>query len=130
MRHRILYTLALIIRTTFATGQSETIGPNGEGSFVAGPEGKLLRGLNEANSWSQPSVVFKNSKIELLIPDIRTAGRAQSYASAFKKEGTCFASLYIYGIQSHRTIRETLYVNTRTKIAIVIENALAPPTRA
>jgi hypothetical protein len=31
----------------------------------------------------------------------------------------------IYGVQSHRTIREALYVNTRTKIAIVVENALA-----
>ncbi|MDE1155417.1 MAG: tetratricopeptide repeat protein [Acidobacteriaceae bacterium] len=129
MYDRSLYALVLIFCTISVLGQSQTIGPNGEGSFIAGPEGMPLRVLNEANSWSQPSVVFKNNKIEIFIPDIRTAGWAQSYASAFKKEGTYFTYLYIYGVQSHRTIRETLYVNTRTKIAIVIENALAPPTR-
>jgi Sel1 repeat len=129
MYDRSLFVLVLIFGTISALGQSQTIGPNGEGSFVAGPEGIPLRVLNEANSWSQPSVVFKNSKIEILIPDIRTAGWAQSYASAFKKEGTYFTYLYIYGIQSHRTIREALYVNTRTRIAIVVENALVPPTR-
>jgi hypothetical protein len=85
--------------------------------------------LNEANSWSQPLVVFKNSDIELIIPDIRTAGWDASYASAFKKEGTYFTYLYSYGVQSHRTIRKTLYVNTRTRIAVVIENAFTPPTR-
>lgn len=129
MRDRSLYVLALIFCTLSAFGQNQPIGPNGEGSFIAGPEGIPLRVLNEANSWSQPSVVFKTSKIEIFIPDIRTAGWAQSYASAFKKEGTYVTYLYLYGVQSHRTIRETLYVNTRTKIAIVIENALAPPTR-
>jgi TPR repeat protein len=129
MYDRSLYALALFLCAISALGQSQTIGPNGEGSFIAGPEGIPLRVLNEANSWSQPSVVFKNSRIEILIPDIRTPGWAQSYASAFKKEGIYFTYLYIYGVQSHGTIRETLYVNTRTKIAIVIENALAPPTR-
>jgi TonB family protein len=85
--------------------------------------------LNEANSWSQPLVISKNSDIELIIPDIRTAGWAASYASAFKKEGTYFTYLYIYGVQTHRTIRETLYVNTRTRIAVVIENAFTQPSR-
>jgi hypothetical protein len=129
LRNRSLYALALIFCAISALGQDQTIGPNGEGSFIAGPQGTPLRVLNEANSWSQPLVVFKNSKIELIIPDIHTAGWAQSYASAFKKEGTYFTYLYIYGVQSHRTTRETLYVNTRTKIAVIIENALTPPTR-
>ena len=127
--NRSLYALALIVCAISALGQDQTIGPNGEGSFIAGPQGAPLRVLNEANTWSQPLVVFKNSKIELIIPDIHTVGWAQSYASAFKKEGTYFTYLYIYGVQSHRTTRETLYVNTRTKIAVIIENALTPPTR-
>jgi len=129
VRNRSLYALALIFCAISALGQDQTIGPNGEGSFIAGPQGAPLRVLNEANTWSQPLVVFKNSKIELIIPDIHTAGWAQSYASAFKKEGTYFTYLYIYGVQSHRTTRETLYVNTRTQIAVIIENALTPPTR-
>lgn len=129
VRNRTLYVLALIFCSISALGQDQTIGPNGEGAFIAGLQGIPVRVLNEANSWSQPLVVFKNSKIELIIPDIRTASWAQSYASAFKKEGTYFTYIYIYGVQSHRTIRETLYVNTRTKIAVIIENALTPPTR-
>jgi TPR repeat protein len=129
MRDRGLYALALILCTISALGQSQIIGPNGEGSFIAGPQGVPVKVLNEANSWSQPLVAFKNSEIELIIPDIRTAGWAASYASAFKKEGTYFTYLYIYGVQSHRTIRETLYVNTRTRIAVIIENAFTAPTR-
>ncbi len=129
MRSRSLCDLALIFCAISAPGQSQTIGPNGEGSFIAGPEGVPVMVLNEANSWSQPLVVYKNRDIELIIPDIRTAGWAASYASAFKTEGTYFTYLYIYGVQSHHSIRETLYVNTRTKIAVVIENAFTPPSR-
>jgi TonB family protein len=129
MRDRSLYALALMFCASSALGQSQTIGPNGEGSFIAGPDGVPVMVLNEANSWIQPLVVFKNSEIELIIPDIRTAGWAASYASAFTKEGTYFTYLYIYGVQSHRTIREALYVNTRTRIAVVIESAFTPPTR-
>ena len=129
VRNRSLYALALIFCTVSAFGQNQTIGPNGEGSFIVGPSGVPVSVLNEGNSWSPPLVVFKNSEIELIVPDIRTPGWAASYANAFKKEGNYFTYLYIYGVQSHRTIREALYVNTRTKIAIVIENALTPPTR-
>src|ERR1035438_7408153 len=127
VRNRSLYALALIFCTISALGQDQTIGPNGEGSFIAGLQGIPVQVLNEANSWSQPLVVFRNKEIELIIPDIRPAGWAASYASAFTKEGTYFTYLYIYGVQSHRTTRETLYVNTRTKIAVVIESALTPP---
>jgi hypothetical protein len=85
--------------------------------------------LNEADSWSQPLVAFKNAEIELIIPDIRTSGWAASYASSFKKEGTYVTYLYLYGVKSHRTIRELLYVNTRTRIAVTLRNAFTPPTR-
>jgi uncharacterized protein len=129
MCDRCLYALALIFCTVSGFGQNQTIGPNGEGSFIAGPQGVPVRVLNEGNSWSEPLVVFKNSEIELIVPDIRTPGWAASYANAFKKEGNYFTYLYVYGVQSHRTMREALYVNTRTKIAIVVENALTPPTR-
>jgi hypothetical protein len=125
MCDRCLYALALIFCTVSGFGQNQTIGPNGEGSFIAGPQGVPVRVLNEGNSWSEPLVVFKNSEIELIVPDIRTHGWAASYANAFKKEGNYFTYLYVYGVQSHRTMREALYVNTRTKIAIVVEGASA-----
>lgn len=123
-----LYVLALIFCTISAFGQSQTIGPNGEGSFIAGPQGVPVMVLNDANSWSQPLTIYKNSSIEIIIPDIRTAGWAASYAGSFKKEGIYLTYLYIYRVKSHRTIREILYVNTRTRIAVVIENAFTLPT--
>jgi hypothetical protein len=73
--------------------------------------------------------VFKNSDIEIIIPDIRTSNWAALYAVAFKKEGTYPMPFYIYGIKSHRTMRELLYVNTRTKVAVVVTNGLTPPDR-
>lgn len=72
-----LYALALIFCTIAAFGQSQTVGPNGEGSFIAGPEGIPLRVLNEANSWSQPSAVFKNNKIEIFSHGITPALRLE-----------------------------------------------------
>ena len=74
-------------------------------------------------------VVFRNADLELIIPDIRTTGWAASYANAFKREGTYLTYLYLYGVKTHRTVRELLYVNTHTKIAVILRNAVTPPTR-
>jgi hypothetical protein len=127
-RNRSLYVLAIIFCTISALGQDQTVGPNGEGSFIAGPQGVPVMVLNDANSWSQPLTIYKNSNIEIIIPDIRTAGWAASYASSFKKEGIYLTYLYIYGVKSHRTTRETLYVNTRTRIAVVLRTAFRSPS--
>ena len=127
--NRSLYALTLIFCTISALGQDQTIGLNGEGSFIPGPQGVPILVLNDGDVWTQPLVVFKNSDIEIIIPDIRTSNWAALYAVAFKKEGTYPMPFYIYGIKSHRTMRELLYVNTRTKVAVVVTNGLTPPDR-
>lgn len=126
---RTTFSLAFILGAIYAFGQNQAVGPSGEGSFIAGPQGVPRMVLNESGSWSQPLVVFRNKDLELIIPDIRTTGWAASYANAFKREGTYLTYLYLYGVKTHRTVRELLYVNTRTKIAVILRNAVTPPTR-
>ncbi len=127
---RSLCCAASILCAISAQIHSQTVGPNGEGSFVPGPNGAPRLVLNEANSWTQPLVVYRNSELELIIPDIRTTAWAASYADSFKQEGIYLTYLYLYGVKSHRTIRELLYVNTRTKIGVIVRNAFTPPIRA
>lgn len=111
----IALTLALMLTVTSAVARAQD-----EGSIVPGPQGRPISVLNEGNTWSAPLRVFKNSRFEMYIPDIRTQGWAQSYGDAFKKTGNYVVFIYSYNLHTHTTNRQTAYVNTRTKIAYVI----------
>jgi hypothetical protein len=115
VRTTIALTLALMLTVTSAVARAQD-----EGSIVPGPEGRPISVLNEGNTWSAPLRVFKNSRFEMYIPDIRTQGWAQSYGDAFKKTGNYVVFIYSYNLHTHTTNRQTAYVNTRTKIAYVI----------
>jgi hypothetical protein len=104
MRNVWLQTLILTFCAVSVLGQNDIIGPSGEGSFITGLLGVPRLVLNEGGSWTNPLLVFKNSEIEIFIPDITVPGWAASYAEDFRENGTYFTYLYVYGRKSHRTI--------------------------
>jgi hypothetical protein len=122
-----ILAIILLFGAISAFGQNEQIGPNGEGSFIAGPLGLPASVLNEGGSWTRPLLIYKNSEIEIFIPDIRNPSWAAWFAEDFRDNGTYSTFLYLYGRKSHRTIRELVSVFTRTKMALVVSNIFSPP---
>jgi hypothetical protein len=126
MRKEWIPALIFLIGTLASCGQNQQVGPNGEGSFIAGSSGEPTSVLNEGGSWTRPILIYKNTEIEIFIPDITSPSWAAWFAEDFRDDGTYSTYLYLYGRGSHRTIRESVSVFTRTKVAIV-SNFLNPP---
>lgn len=95
-------------------------------TVIAGPDGvpRLVR--TEGGQWSEPVQVFSDANEVVYVPDITTPGWAQWHEQDFKEHGLYFTYVYTYWRKRRVTVRELIYVNTRTQ-QIRVEPFLKPP---
>jgi TonB family protein len=87
---------------------------------------RLVR--TEGGQWSEPVQVFSNTDEVVYVPDITTSSWAQWHEQDFKERGLYFTYVYTYWRKRQVTVRELVYVNTRTQ-QIRVERFLKSPVQ-
>ena len=88
---------------------------------LAGPYGQPVQVLDEGGQWSIPIQVYADASIREYVPDITTPGWIQWHVQEFKENGTYMTVFYIYNTKTEQTYRAILNVDTKKKIAILME---------
>jgi hypothetical protein len=104
----IRLTLLLLIAVAIVQAQV----PN---TVITGPYGLPRLVCNEGEQWVEPIQVYSDTTEIVYIPDITKPGWAQWHVQEFKNQGTYFTYVYTYLRKQRATVRETIYVNTRTR---------------
>lgn len=112
------FTLLIIAASTSVAQTPDTV--------IAGPYGVPRSVRDEAGQWSTPIKVFSNANEIVYVPDITTPGWAQWHEKDFKEKGLYFTYVYTYWRSRRVTVRETIYVNLRTR-RVHVERFLKPP---
>ncbi len=114
----IRFTVLIIATATMQAQTPDTV--------IAGPYGVPLSVRDEGGQWSTPIKVFSNANEIVYVPDITTPGWAQWHEKDFKEKGIYFTYVYTYWRNRRVTVRETVYVNLRTRRAHVERFLKAP----
>jgi hypothetical protein len=93
-----LAILIVILRTSSFSQQFTTSGPE---LVKAGPFGRPILVMDDGDKWSIPILIYKDSEIEILVPDITTTVWVQWNVERFRKTGAFSTRLYAFFKNDH-----------------------------